>query len=264
MKHKIILLLTIITTTYFVFGDNRSFFEVYPKPQNLLLQRAISDEGVLLIKENQIGLDALEYIPQINDDLHLETIFQTRNLTFLIESVKVIITPKESVNNSLQAVYFALQNVQTLKGRLYHSYTKNKDIPLFNDAYRIESLQTKKKIPDPQNLQITTIQNEQMFLMLDDANFGKSYYQAEITPMKKGILYTLTNVRSLNFGILPVVGEKKLIVRLYIEPLVEGLLIYSIAGADIPKIISSQVHMPSAIRKRLDVFIDWLVDGLNR
>jgi len=253
----------IVATTIFVFPEERSFLDLYPTNESSILSQALSTDGILEITETNITADSFKYKPRLTVPLETQNILHKRTLGFLIESVKLIPVQRTDNSLTLESIAYSLQTIQRLKGRLYHSYTKNKDIPLFNNAYRIESVQSQRLIPDPVSRPMK-IQNAEMFLLLDDANFGKSYYKATISQHDRGLMFTLTNIRRLNFGIFPVIGEQNLIVSLYIEPLKEGLFIYGIAGAEISKLISSQVHMPSAIRKRLDVFIDWLVDGLNQ
>jgi hypothetical protein len=47
------------------------------------------------------------------------------------------------------------------------------------------------------------------------------------------------------------------------EPLSEGVLLYSVSGADVSDFIAKQVDMPSAVTKRLRVITDWVIDGLK-
>ncbi|MDR2257702.1 MAG: hypothetical protein LBE14_00980, partial [Treponema sp.] len=62
----------------------------------------------------------------------------------------------------------------------------------------------------------------------------------------------------------PVIKEEKFIAQLYFEPITEGVLVYSIAGADVSDFVASKIHMPSAIAKRLAVIISWVVDGISQ
>jgi hypothetical protein len=51
---------------------------------------------------------------------------------------------------------------------------------------------------------------------------------------------------------------------LYIELLNEGVLLYSIAGADISDFLATRIHIDSAITKRLDVFTAWAAEGMYK
>jgi hypothetical protein len=56
--------------------------------------------------------------------------------------------------------------------------------------------------------------------------------------------------------------EEKFAAVLYMEPLIEGMLLYGMAGADASDFVSNRIDIPSAIRKRLAVFTGWIRDGL--
>jgi hypothetical protein len=73
----------------------------------------------------------------------------------------------------------------------------------------------------------------------------------------------LSNFRSLNYLFIPVIKEENFVAQIYAEPVEEGVLIYSIAGAQVSDFVASKIHMPSAIRKRLEVIIAWVVDGIS-
>jgi hypothetical protein len=61
-----------------------------------------------------------------------------------------------------------------------------------------------------------------------------------------------------------VIKEGNFTAQLYIEPIEEGILIYSIAGADISDFFASKIDMDSAIIKRLAVIVSWAADGINQ
>jgi hypothetical protein len=55
----------------------------------------------------------------------------------------------------------------------------------------------------------------------------------------------------------------KFFARFYMEPLSEGVLLYSVSGADVSDFVAKQVDMPSAVTKRLRVITGWVIDGLK-
>jgi hypothetical protein len=50
---------------------------------------------------------------------------------------------------------------------------------------------------------------------------------------------------------------------LYLEALDEGMLVYAVAGTEVSNFIDNRIDIPSAISKRLAVFIDWVSDGVR-
>jgi hypothetical protein len=56
---------------------------------------------------------------------------------------------------------------------------------------------------------------------------------------------------------------EKFIAVLYVEPLREGMLVYSVAGIDIPEFIADRINLAINIDRRLTVFLNWLSDGFR-
>jgi hypothetical protein len=177
----------------------------------------------------------------------------------LVESLTVI--PYLDAPLELLDLYNAMGQIRGLKGRLYHSATRDRNIPLFEEADRIQGPGNYATLPDPPQ-SATLPATDRIYLRLKDANFGNSYYQGDISTLSRGLLYGLTNFRNLSYGIFPVIRERKFKAQFYVEPLAEGILVYSAAAAEAGDFISGLVNVPSAIRKRLEVIVGWLVDSI--
>jgi len=166
-------------------------------------------------------------------------------------------------NKSLLDVYNALGKTRNLKGILYASHSKGENIPLFEEATRLESAKKMTSIPDPAPAS-SVPKTETIFVRLKDTNFGNTYYRADMAADNKGLKFSLTNFRNFSFMLVPVIKEEKFTAQLYFEVINEGVLVYSIAGAEVSDFVASRIDMPSAIRKRLTVIIYWVVDGLKK
>jgi len=132
---------------------------------------------------------------------------------------------------------------------------------LFEEATRIVSERQTSAIPDPP-ISNTLPQSETVFIRLRDTNFGNTFYRGEMELIQNGLRYTLSNFRNMTYLFVPVIREEKFIAQLYFEPIYEGVLIYSIAGADISDFFASRIHVDSAISKRLAVITAWAADGI--
>ena len=232
----------------------RSFDDLFPGFQEDLKRGVFSRNG--LVRSVPVNQE-LNFIPSPASGIDLLSIVMQANPSFLAESLLVI--PYRERRFSLLDVYNALGMVRNLQGR---SQTGNTETLLFSDATRIESAQRLVPIPDPPPARELP-SSETVFLRLRDINFGNTYYRGDISVCRHGISYKLTNIRALSFLILPVVRAGRFFAALYMEPLAEGLLVYSMAGADVSNLIISRVNVPSAIKKRLVVFIDWIIEGLE-
>jgi hypothetical protein len=150
-----------------------------------------------------------------------------------------------------------------LAGITYHSATRDKNIPLFGEASRIEGpRKLNNKLPDPPSVR-TVPYAETLYIRLDDANFGNSFYECTLVSNGNSIRYTLTNFRPLVYLFITVMPERRFIAQLYFEFVNEGLVVYSVVGADASDFVASMMDIPSAIEKRLNVFINWVERGIN-
>jgi hypothetical protein len=196
----------------------------------------------------------------------LAGIVEERKPAFLVESLLVIPYPAHwdgaPAAGELLPVYNALGKIRNLEGRVYRSFTRGAEVPLFEEATRIAGPKKTSPLPDPTPAG-SVPDGETFYIRLKDANFGNSFYRADIERQGPGLLYSLTNFRNLTYLFIPVIKEEKFFARLYFELLAEGILVYSIAGADVSDFVAARIDMPSAIRKRLEVITGWVIDGIR-
>ena len=238
-------------------SQSRSFDTLFPRLDGELKREAFLEGGV--IRSLKPG-EPLALSPAPGSGIELVSQIQAKGHAYITESLLVI--PYHARPLRVLDAYNSLAKVQGLKGRVYHSFTRDSEIPLFEEAVRLESDRRNNPIPDPPPASTLPVK-ETVYIRLKDVNFGNSYYRAEITPHNTGLLYNLTNYRTITYLFVPVMREEKFTALLYLEPLEEGMLVYAVAGADVSDFISRQIDIPSAIGKRVAVFIDWVSDGLR-
>jgi len=236
----------------------RSFDELFPGLGAEQRKEVFSEDGFIhsLDKNEPLGL-----IPASGSGINLRGAIMVKQPSYLAESLLVVPYPGRTL--TMLDAYNALGKIRDLKGRLYHSHTRNAEIPLFEDATRIESAKKTNPIPDPQDAK-TLPSSETVYIRLKDVNFGNSYYRAEFSTGPYGVSYNLTNFKNLSYLLLTVMKEESFTAILYMEPLAEGMLVYSVAGADASDFIANRISLPSAIEKRLAVFIGWISDGIKQ
>ena len=236
----------------------RSFNEVFPGISAERKKAIFSEEGLIRVLR---GGQQVELIPASGSAVDLYSELMRRQHNFRAEMLIVIPHSPERLLDKLDA-YNALGNVRDLGGRLYFSHTRQAMTPLFEEATRIESDRRTAAIPDPQPAH--TLPNaETIFIRLRDTNFGNTFYRGEFSTNAYGIIYRLTNFRTIRFLFFPVLREENLSAVLYMEPLQEGMLVYVIAGADVSNFVAGRIDIPSAIAKRGEVFLQWVSDGLK-
>jgi hypothetical protein len=237
-----------------VFSQSRLFNDIFPALDAGQRAKVFSKEGLLVTGKTKL----LQLTPASTMDI--STLILKRNPSYITESLLVIPYDKTI---SILDIYNALSNIRGLKGRLYHSATRNENIPLFEDATRIESAKKTAALADPPPA-VSVPASEIIYIKLKDANFGNCYYYANIAANRQALLYTLSNFKSLTYMLIPVIKEEKFVAQFYFEPIAEGVLMYSVAGADVSDFVAKQTDMGSAIRKRLEVIGQWVVDGMRQ
>ena len=237
----------------------RSFDGIFPGIPSAIREEVFSNEGYCrstskvsphtIIGSSQSAID-----PQI-----IESVF-ARQPGFTVESILVI--SGKAGKYSLLDVYNALGKTRGLKGRLYHSYTRNEFVPLFEDVTRLESARRNIPVEDPAPASKIPA-SETVYMRLKDINFGNTYYRGDMALTTYGLRYSLSNNKNMTYFFIPVIKEEKFTAQLYFESIMEGILIYALAGADVSDFVSSKIDMPSAISKRLTVIIGWVAEGIT-
>lgn len=237
---------------------SRSFDQLFPGLSEEQKNEIFSETGLIHSPKKD---ETLELIPAAGSGIDISGTVMKTKPSYLAESL-LVVPYSTKVLDKLDA-YNALGKIQDLKGRVYHSFTRKAEIPLFEDATRLESAKKTNPIPDPRPASVLP-SSETVYLRLKDVNFGNSYYRADVSASVYGVTYSLTNFKSLSYLFFTVMKEEKFNAILYLEPLTEGMLVYSVAGADASDFIAKKVDIPSAISKRLEVFIGWVSDNLKK
>ena len=238
------------------FGQQRKFSDIFPNLPDEISNSIFNENGYIKTTEKPSITDI---IGNYNNNLDKEIFNKILNKSpnFIVEHLLII-----PHNRTILEVYNALGNIRDLKGRNYSSFTRGENIPLFEDATRIESAAKNTPIADPGPSSFVP-NNETIYIKLKDANFGMSYYRGDMSLNQYGLKYILSNNKSLTYLFIPVIKEENFTAQLYFEPITEGILLYSIAGVDVSNFISNRIHIPSAISKRIEVIISWVSDGLK-
>jgi hypothetical protein len=237
----------------------RSFDEIFPGIPPAVRGAAFSSDGCTKTEKKIPSSELFASGKSAVDPQIIEAVF-SKQPGFLVESIIVI--PDSSGKYSLLDVYNALGRVRGLKGRLYRSHTRNEFIPLFEEVTRIES--AKKNVPVADPAPASSIPpSESVFMRLKDVNFGDSYYRGEMALVQRGLRYSLSNYKNISYYFIPVIKEERFNAQFYFELITEGILVYSLAGADVSDFVSSRIDMESAIAKRLAVITGWVVEGIT-
>jgi hypothetical protein len=239
----------------------RGFDEVFPTLDARIRKAAWSAEGFYRSAERGGAQDMRPSIASPSAAAAKEAdVILERDPAALLETLALI--PLEKTKRLSQIdVYNALGKTRALAGRRYYSHRRKKLTPLFEKLSRVADAESSKKIPDPPPAD-TLPAHEVIYFMVDDVNFGTSYYQSEFSPDRFGINYKLMNIKKLSFYIFTVVKARQLEISFYIERVDEGILLYAFMGITMEEAAASRVDLSSAAKKRLDLIKGWIIDGI--
>jgi hypothetical protein len=253
----VFLLAGLILTASSLFGVPRSFTDVFPGLNDEKKRQVFSPAGY---SEFNFASAGLQLVPRSRPGAAIAAPVLNRRSSFFIENL--LVCPYSPRYSGLITIYNALGKVRSLGGRIHRDQTE-KEGPAFKETTRIESPQKNTPLPDPgPALQIPSA--ETIYMRLKDEDFGNTYYRAELTATEDALFYTLVNFKTIYAVIFPVIKEDKLIAQLYIEPLAEGILIYSIVGAEVSDMVLSKTDVLSGVlSRRVEIIIDWIIDGIK-
>ena len=238
------------------FSQTRHFSDLFPAASSGQRNAAFSSGGYLY---NGKQAEELTLLPQTGENTKITKFSLGSNPGIFLEALRII--PRKNID--LVSIYNALERIQDLKGRVYLSHSGKKNTPLFTDAMRIESPKKLKAfLPDPPQA-VSVPSHETFYVRLTDARFGHCYYEISLASSHQGILYKINNFKSVTYGPFPVMKEKTFTVLFYIEQIQEGLAMYCLVGVEVSDFIAKHVDISSALTKRMDVFISWLLDGIR-
>ena len=240
---------------YSLFSQARPLMELFPA--------STAEQRIAAFNQNRYlyygrRMDSLTLPPSTMENTKITKSALGPNPGFFVEALRIV--PQRNV--TLVRIYNSLRNIQGLKGRVYFSASSKKNVPLFTDAIRIEGPEKLKSfLPDP--LPAASVPyRETFYARLTDVRFGNCYYEISLAGNQRGILYKITNFRNVNFGPFPVMKARTFTALIYIEPVEEGLALYCLTGAEVSDFIAKYVDIGSALNKRLDVFIAWMLEGI--
>jgi hypothetical protein len=233
----------------------RSFDTIFPNFSRLQRLVAMSDRG---IRHSFVKDEPASLIP--NPDLGIDLVgsVMKKNPSHLIEAL--VLVPYNGKEFDLLDIYNALGRIEKIKD--YPAVVNSNALYIFTESARIESPRRRRAIPDPVPA-VTLPFSQTMYLCLKEINFGNLFIRTDISISMYGITYSMTNFTDVRYFLVPMMKAERFNTIIYLEPVREGILIYSITGFYLPGFIADRVNLTPNINRRIDIFINWITDGLR-
>jgi len=234
----------------------RSFDALFPGITERQKQRIFTDEGMInSFLRNETPL----FVPASNSGINLWPVVMEKIPSQMVEALAVV--PYNNRPLSRLDIYNVLQKIRNLSNYTINSKSRG-TIPLFEGSTRIDTPNRNRPIPDPPPALILP-STETIYVRVKDAFFGNTYLRGDFSTSYYGITYRLTNSTTIWYAIFPVMGTEKLAMVIYAEPVAEGLLVYGLAGLDIPMFIATTINLADNINMRVRILMSWLIDNLK-
>jgi len=235
----------------------RTLNEIFPSLTREQRTRVFSAAG---LKNTFTRRETPLITPAPNSGIDLLNAAWEKIPTQLIEAL--IVVPYSGRALTKLDAYNVIGRIENISNYTVHSPSRGGHIPLFEISTRLDNGNRNRPIPDPPPATVLP-SSETIYLLLKDTFFGNTYFRGTFSESRHGITYNLTNNTAVWFLVFPVMRAERFVTVLYLEPLREGMLIYGVAGIDIPEFLVTRINLASQIDVRLTIFINWLRDGIR-
>jgi hypothetical protein len=235
--------------------ETRSFDDIFPGLSQSEKLSVMSSRGIRHSFEKN---DSPMLIPAADSGVDLFRSVMSKKPSHIIEALVVVPYIKRELD--FLDIYNALRRIKNIQD---HTITvRGNDIKLFMDTTRLESAQRRRPVSDPPHADTLPF-SETMYLRFVDQYMGDLYIRGDITISLYGITYSLTNFRDVSYSIFRIMKAESFSAIIYIEPVREGILIYSMSGIYIPGFIAHRVNLTPNMNNRITVLLSWITEGLR-
>jgi len=236
--------------------ETRSFDEIFPNYSQGQKKFIMNSVGLRFAFEKD-GSSLL--VPDPNSGVNLLSKVMSKKPSHIVEALVVVPYNKRELD--MLDVYNALGRIKNIQDQIIT--VRGKDYKMFTETTRLESAQVRKPISDPPPVD-TLPYSETMYLRLVDYYMGDFYLRGDISMGLYGITYSLTNFKDVSYSIFRIMKAEKFIAIIYLEPIKEGVLIYSMSGLYIPSFVANRINLSSSMNYRVTILINWIIEGLRR
>ena len=198
--------------------------------------------------------------PAPGSGIDILSIVMGKNPSQLIEALIVI--PYGGRRLTKLDAYNAIGRIENISRQTIFSRPRDAHVQVFEESTRLDGGRRSRPIPDPPPATILP-SSEIVYIRLRDTSFGNTFFRGTLTTSPHGITYYLTNNAAIWFLMFPVMRAERFSAILYVEPVAEGMLVYSVAGITVPDFIANRINIAANIDRRVTIFLNWLTEGLG-
>jgi len=242
----------------FPFAGIRSFNDIYPNLTRGQRIAVMSDAGGLrnAFKEGEPP----RLLPAPDSGIDLYSVVMRRKPSHIVEAL--VLVPYSEKELDFLNIYNALGMISDIKKQ--EILVNNRNINSFMETTRLNNARNRKPIPDPPPADTLPYSVETLYVRFVDKYIGDLYIRGEISFSLYGITYDMTNFRDVTFSLFSIMKAERFSAVIYLEPVKEGVLIYSMSGIYLPRFIAGRVNLTPNMNRHISVLLSWIVEGLER
>lgn len=172
-----------------------------------------------------------------------------------IEALAVLPAPARlaGADETLGRIALIMNSVGRMKGIEYWSASRGKMRTLYEESYRVDSVQAKTRLPDPASLEPATQTGSWTFFAFQkDLTFGGNVMRYEISSGDGFLSAVNRNETTMRYYLLPLVPPGGLESSILVLPCKDGLVVHFVSTVRAPEIAAKRVF-ESAGNKALSV-----------
>jgi hypothetical protein len=191
----------------------------------------------------------------------IRSAYGSRASTIAAESWLLLDKPayRTTAERDLQ-VFRSFTAFTTMKGLLVYSESLKKMETFIYDSYRIDSLATKQRLPDPEETEVPNFVT--YYLYQKEEQTGDIYSEMKFVSHSSWYEVTLTNQTPMKYLFLTLVEPRELMTSFYLVPTDDKLLLYSMTIAKTPTFMGIEKLKRNSFFNRMKALASWVQSNM--
>ncbi len=205
--------------------------------------------GIRFLPENPFSGDTIRLVLNMEPNVLSEALY--------------LIPYTDEIKDMNLAMYNMIRQVRNIENVTYFSATRNAEVALFEDVYRVESMKNKRSVL-PDDTVDTIPETESLFLYMKEVNFGSAYYRLDLELREDVLRLNLVNTSTIR-KFVKVLDEEAMNLQLLIIPTDEGFLVHGLCTLDVHNkdFVQGLLDTYSAFYKRLYALETWIYNTMH-